>query len=864
MVFIEDIFTFIDEESLNISRISLQVKFLNEIIDASRIQHNFNVFVSRQSKLKKLGAVKEFNLNRIRQYYHEVKRLSKDNPKRLSFMQYALSRALVYDIPPNAMIEEIYDIKVNVASIFSVIKNEIIESPVLYEKLMQSEIVKRAVNVIKVQDADDFLNYLEYTGYEYLKKTLDTVVEQDTLYTNGLWKLGKYCDESLSSMNPSSMIQPTINSIEYTKVVFNCYMKAMDRGHKIAAERFPRLLELVELYPETGATFVECSKKFGSTWLYIRWIPQLVSIFDLSIAKFIYPVIKRLAESYPKALYYPFHISYEHYQLVKDRIPRENYEFIQKIKHAIRSPIMEEFCNELKRLTDPEHIVKDFIDFLYVIQLLLNPYSSRLGSIPKAFAQKHGRQLIELMGKNGSKLKKMNHDTLKKILVYVEDVIMKQKPSSRTGADLLKSYSPWLASYRSSEFDEELEVPGQYNGFAKPYPEFHAKVASIDGRILVMSSIRKPKRIRIYGTDEREYLFLVKGGEDLRLDQRIEQLFKVIPMTTNLGLIEWVDNTKPLRACIEQALDNKSRMIRVQDRYRAWIAQKGGKGIVGYQKAFSLPRDDVMQHYKETTSIIKPTLLREFLMKLSSSPEAFLFLRKRFAHSLAAISIFGYILGIGDRHLENFLLDLKSGRLIPIDFGHAFGSATEMLPIPELVPFRLTPQLIGALEPLGVSGILEVAMINILEAIRDDKELLLNIMDIFVKEPLLDWKKAAVKQAKDQNTERNAGSSEVNTSSSSTDEIKWYPQQKLDIARKKLEGVNPADIVVEILKNGHSKYRYFEDVCKVAYGENSENIRAKMLGKNCEDPKEQVQCLIDLATDPAVLGLMWIGWQPFL
>jgi phosphatidylinositol kinase/protein kinase (PI-3 family) len=94
-----------------------------------------------------------------------------------------------------------------------------------------------------------------------------------------------------------------------------------------------------------------------------------------------------------------------------------------------------------------------------------------------------------------------------------------------------------------------------------------------------------------------------------------------------------------------------------------------------------------------------------------------------------------------------------------------------MLPIPELVPFRLTPQLIGALEPLGVSGILEVAMINILEgekiskklndqvlliiclAIRDDKELLLNIMDIFVKEPLLDWKKAAVKQAKDQSND---------------------------------------------------------------------------------------------------------------
>jgi DNA-dependent protein kinase catalytic subunit len=33
-----------------------------------------------------------------------------------------------------------------------------------------------------------------------------------------------------------------------------------------------------------------------------------------------------------------------------------------------------------------------------------------------------------------------------------------------------------------------------------------------------MSSIRKPKRLTIYGTDEKTYRLLVKGVEDLRLD----------------------------------------------------------------------------------------------------------------------------------------------------------------------------------------------------------------------------------------------------------------------------------------------------------------------------------------------------------
>lgn len=39
-----------------------------------------------------------------------------------------------------------------------------------------------------------------------------------------------------------------------------------------------------------------------------------------------------------------------------------------------------------------------------------------------------------------------------------------------------------------------------------------------------MPSLRKPKRITILGDDGKEYRYLVKGGEDLRLDQRIEQV----------------------------------------------------------------------------------------------------------------------------------------------------------------------------------------------------------------------------------------------------------------------------------------------------------------------------------------------------
>jgi len=89
---------------------------------------------------------------------------------------------------------------------------------------------------------------------------------------------------------------------------------------------------------------------------------------------------------------------------------------------------------------------------------------------------------------------------------------------------------------------------------------------------------------------------------------------------------------------------------------------------------------------------VPPDLLRSGIQALSASPEAFLCIRSHFARTLAVFSVSSYVLGIGDRHLENFLLDLKNGGLVGIDFGHAFGTATQFLPIPEMMPFRLTPQ----------------------------------------------------------------------------------------------------------------------------------------------------------------------------
>ena len=94
-------------------------------------------------------------------------------------------------------------------------------------------------------------------------------------------------------------------------------------------------------------------------------------------------------------------------------------------------------------------------------------------------------------------------------------------------------------------------------------------------------------------------------------------------------------------------------------------------------------------------------LFRRSLEKLSTSPEEYFAMRQRFATSYASMCVGHWILGIGDRHQSNCLVSTKNGQCIGIDFGHAFGTATQFLPVPELVPFRLTPHILRLTDPFN-------------------------------------------------------------------------------------------------------------------------------------------------------------------
>jgi PI-3-kinase-related kinase SMG-1 len=108
------------------------------------------------------------------------------------------------------------------------------------------------------------------------------------------------------------------------------------------------------------------------------------------------------------------------------------------------------------------------------------------------------------------------------------------------------------------------------------------------------------------------------------------------------------------------------------------------------------------------------------------------------SRSVGVMSMIGHIIGLGDRHLDNILIDFRSGDVIHIDYNICFDKGLK-LKVPELVPFRMTQVMQIALGLTGVDGAFRIACEQVMRVIRSNKETLLTLLEAFVYDPLVDW-----------------------------------------------------------------------------------------------------------------------------
>lgn len=281
-----------------------------------------------------------------------------------------------------------------------------------------------------------------------------------------------------------------------------------------------------------------------------------------------------------------------------------------------------------------------------------------------------------------------------------------------------------------------------------PFAEL-VTIAGFKDEVEIMNSLQKPKRVTFIGSDGRGYCFLAKPKDDLRKDCRMMEAagvvnktfeeeaaarrrnlylrrFAVVPVTEDCGLVEWVEHTRPLRNCINDMAETAQAVRNMHSTVKAKYdrAAKGGPAAL-------------VAWLVEMAAAYPPALHRWFLARWAE-PAAWLAARLNFTRTYAAWSMVGHVAGLGDRHGENVLLDCTSGDAIQIDFGCLFDKGLT-LAAPEMVPFRLTQNVVDGFGVTGVEGAYRRSAETTLGVLRKHRDTILSVMDTFVHDPLVEW-----------------------------------------------------------------------------------------------------------------------------
>ncbi|KAK4181386.1 hypothetical protein QBC36DRAFT_366889 [Triangularia setosa] len=348
----------------------------------------------------------------------------------------------------------------------------------------------------------------------------------------------------------------------------------------------------------------------------------------------------------------------------------------------------------------------------------------------------------------------------------------------------------------------------------KPFSRDAVTIEAFLDHVLVLGSLAKPRKLTARGSDGKLYGLLIKPKDDLRTDQRLMEFnslinrslkrdvessrrqlyirtYAVTPLNEECGIIEWVDGLKTLR----DILLNIYRGRNISPNYTQ-LAQLMKQATAG---------DSNTHIFTDTILGMFPPVLGEWFVSQFPNPSSWFAARLKYTRSCAVMSMVGTILGLGDRHGENVLLEEGNGGIFHVDFNCLFDKGRTFNQ-PECVPFRLTHNMQHAMGVYRYEGPFRHCSELTLRILRQQEETLMSILEAFIYDPTLDLQRGS-KRTK-----------EV---------VKLNPTSVVASIKRKVEGLLP-----------------------------EESIPLGVEG--------QVDMLIKEAVNPRNLAAMYIGWCPFL
>jgi FKBP12-rapamycin complex-associated protein len=496
------------------------------------------------------------------------------------------------------------------------------------------------------------------------------------------------------------------------------------------------------------------------TWLEV--IPQLISRIhqpNQIVSSLLFGLLADLGKAHPQALVYPLAVAVTSESVSRKKAAESIIEKMRAhsanlvdqaelVSHElIRVAVLwleqwYEGLEDASRLFFGEHNTDKMFDVLEPLHQMLQkgPETMREQSFTSAF----GRELADAYEwvLNYRRTKDItNLNQAWDIYYSVFRRISRQLPQLQSLE--LQYVSPKLEAAR----DLELAVPGTYKA-----GKTVIRIVKFDPAFSVISSKQRPRKASCKGSDGKDYQYALKGHEDIRQDNLVMQLFGLvntllnndpecfkrhldiqrypaIPLSPKVGLLGWVPDSDTFHVLIKEYRESRKILLNIEHRIMLQMAPD-------YDSLTLLQKVEVFTGALDNT---RGQDLYKVLWLKSKSSEAWLDRRTTYTRSLAVMSMVGYILGLGDRHPSNLMLDRITGKVIHIDFGDCFEAAILREKYPEKVPFRLTRMLNYAMEVSGIEGSFRITCEHVMRVLRDNKESLMAILEAFAYDPLINW-----------------------------------------------------------------------------------------------------------------------------
>uniref|UniRef100_A0A663LT06 non-specific serine/threonine protein kinase n=1 Tax=Athene cunicularia TaxID=194338 RepID=A0A663LT06_ATHCN len=373
-------------------------------------------------------------------------------------------------------------------------------------------------------------------------------------------------------------------------------------------------------------------------------------------------------------------------------------------------------------------------------------------------------------------------------------------------------------------------------------------IMSFKPEFRLAGGLNLPKIIDCVGSDGKERRQLVKGRDDLRQDAVMQQVFqmcntllqqnaetrkrkltirryKVVPLSQRSGVLEWCSGTTPIGEFLVNVEEGAHKRYRPKD----YSSNQCQKIMMDAQKKHSEEKYNIFMKVCENFQPV----FRYFCMEKFLDPAVWFEKRLAYTRSVATSSIVGYILGLGDRHVQNILIDEQTAELVHIDLGVAFEQG-KILPTPETVPFRLTRDIVDGMGISGVEGVFRRCCEKTMAVMRNSQEALLTIVEVLLYDPLFDWTMNPLKALYLQQRPED----EADMSSTLTSD----PQE---CKRKASDDQSFNKVAERVLMRLQEKLKGVEEGTVLSVG-------------------GQVNLLIQQAMDPKNLSRLFPGWKPWV